>query len=74
MKRQWLKKIRTDANMTQGDVAKIVPIATSTYAMYEQGRRTPSVKIASEIGFQLGFDWKLFFETELHESCNKKLA
>lgn len=74
MERKWLKTIRVTAGMTQEEVAKAVRVAPSTYAMYEQGRRTPSVKVASAIGFRLDFDWKLFFESELHESCIKQLA
>ena len=37
-----LKEIREAKNMTQGNVARAVNIARTTYSNYEQGRTTPS--------------------------------
>lgn len=74
MKRVWLKKIREEKGMLQKDVASEIGVASSTYAMYEQGNRTPSVATAAKIGMVLNFDWQLFFEEQLHETCTEKLA
>lgn len=73
LERQWLKNARATVSMTQEEVAIKTEIASSTYAMYEQGRRTPSVKVARKIGNLLGFDWKDFFEPNVHELCNKRV-
>lgn len=44
-----LKKLRTDNNLTQEQLAKSVDIATSTIAMYENGSRLPSLSSAIKI-------------------------
>lgn len=68
--REWLKKIRLDNNLTQEEFADRLQIARTTYAMYEQGERTPSVARAKKIADQLECDWVLFFTDSLHETCS----
>ena len=54
--RDWLKKIRQDRKMTQGDVARLVGITSQYYCFIENGQRRPSpqaaIKIASVLGFK----------------------
>lgn len=73
-KRLWLEEARKQYKFTQEDVAVKVGVARTTYAMYEQNQRTPSVAIAAKIGSILKVDWQLFFEEQLRESCNNKTA
>lgn len=70
--RDWLKEKRTKSKMTQEQVAMKVGVARTTYAMYEQGERDPSVGVAVKIGEVLRFKWTLFFEDKVHEVRNKK--
>ncbi|SIT91494.1 helix-turn-helix transcriptional regulator [Edaphobacillus lindanitolerans] len=70
--RLWLKEKREKKNLTQEQVALKVGIARTTYAMYEQGRRTPDVGVAVKIGDLLKFKWILFFEKEVHEARKRK--
>ncbi|KLV15501.1 helix-turn-helix transcriptional regulator [Bacillus altitudinis] len=69
--REWLKKKRTEKNMTQEDVALKAGIARTTYASIEQGERNAGVKTAKSISKVLEFDWTLFFEDSLHVTRNK---
>lgn len=64
--RIWLKEKRLEANLTQKKAAKLVGVARTTYAMYEQGERNPSVGVAKRIADTLDFKWTLFFEDEVH--------
>lgn len=68
--RKWLKDRRAAVGLTQEEVAKKTSIARTTYAAYEQGERDPSVTVAKKIGVVLEFHWTLFFENNVHESCN----
>lgn len=62
--RHWLKDIRISQELTQEQVAVKAGMASSTYAMYEQGRRKPNVDAAMKIAGALGFEWTIFFEQE----------
>lgn len=73
MKRVWLIELRNKSKLTQEEVAERVGIARTTYAMYEQGQRTPKVPTILKIADALDFEWQLFFEEQLHDTC-KKLA
>lgn len=73
-KRIWLEKARKNYKFTQEDVADKVGVARTTYAMYEQNQRTPSVAIAAKIGSLLKVDWQLFFEEQLRDSRSDKTA
>lgn len=70
--RDWLKKKRLKRGLTQEQLAEMVGIARTTYAMYEQGERDPSVGVAIKIGDTLKFNWPLFFEDKVHEMRIKK--
>ncbi|MCM3316149.1 helix-turn-helix transcriptional regulator [Rummeliibacillus stabekisii] len=65
--RKWLKTIRIEKGMTQQRVSERANIERSYYTMIEQGKRTPSVKVAKDIAEVLGFDWTIFFETKCNE-------
>lgn len=65
--RKWLKEKRLNAGLTQEQLAIESGIARTTYAMYEQGERNPSVSAAMSIANVLEFKWTIFFEDELHE-------
>lgn len=53
----YLEQLRVKANISQQKVAKQVGIATSTYCMYEQGKRDVSkekaIKIAEAVGCKI---------------------
>jgi putative transcriptional regulator len=70
--RDWLKEKRLKRGLTQEQLAEMVGIARTTYAMYEQGERDPSVGVAIKIGDTLKFNWPLFFEDKVHEMRSKK--
>jgi transcriptional regulator with XRE-family HTH domain len=57
----WLKKIRTDQQKTQRQVAQQAGISTSGYANVETGTRQPSVIMAIKIATVLKFKWTKFF-------------
>lgn len=64
MKRNWLIEKRRETNLIQSNVATMVGINRTTYALYESGQRNPSVQIAMKLGEALGFDWTRFFDEE----------
>ena len=66
--RSWLEEKRLEKGLTQEQTAILSDIARTTYAMIEQGKRNPSVKVAKQISNVLDFNWTLFFEDKLHES------
>ncbi|MDU0103046.1 helix-turn-helix transcriptional regulator [Bacillus velezensis] len=67
--RTWLLHIRTQAEMTQEEVAMKADIKRPYYSQIESGARRPSVQVAKKISKVLKFDWALFFENE----CSEKL-
>ncbi len=72
--RKWLKSNRLEKGMTQHDVAEKANIERSYYTMIEQGKRTPSVKVAKDISEVLGFDWTIFFESKCNETKHFQTA
>ncbi|MDE0581516.1 helix-turn-helix domain-containing protein [Planococcus sp. A6] len=70
--RKWLKDQRINLGFTQEEVAEKAGIARTTYAMIEQGERSPSVIVAKKIAQSLEFQWTIFFEKEVHESRSEK--
>jgi transcriptional regulator with XRE-family HTH domain len=56
-----LKKLRTDKNMTQQELAKILKISSSTIGMYEQNRRSPDIETLKKIAqhFNVSVDYLL---------------
>lgn len=59
--RVWLKDYRNHFDYTQNDMAKMLGIAVTTYASYEQGYRTPKVSSAKKYAHKLNIDWNYFF-------------
>lgn len=57
-----LRKARTDAGMTQRELANAVGVTRNHICQIEKGKTTPSPKIAQEIGRVLHFEWTRFFE------------
>lgn len=59
--REWLRKARTEKNMTELEVARLSNIAQPFYHNIEMGKKRPSVDTAKRIAATLGFSWTLFF-------------
>lgn len=68
--RTWLREMRLSKKMSQEEFAKFLHLPTTTYASYEQGFRTPSVKKAKVIAKKLDVSWVNFFDQELLTSSN----
>lgn len=61
--RSKLIKLRKDKGFTQEQMARLLKIKRTTYANYEMGYRTPSIKIAMEIKKVLAInDDKIFLQ------------
>lgn len=54
-----LKSLRTDANLTQHQLATRLKVATSTIGMYESGKRMPDTSILAELAriFNVSIDY-----------------
>lgn len=61
-----LKELRTEKNITQKELAKILEISTTCYAGYEQGYREPDFKTLKKIClfFDVSADYLLGLEDE----------
>ena len=70
--REWLRQKRVSKKLTQEQVAKKAGIARTTYAMIEHNQRDPSVNVAKSIAKTLGFEWTIFFDDKIHESCTEE--
>lgn len=62
--REWLRKIRTDTELSEMEVARRAGIAQPFYHNIEMGIKNPSVDTAKRIAAALSFDWTLFFADE----------
>lgn len=49
-----LKELRVSKNLTQREVALQLELATTTYSMYEQGRREPDIETIQKIAIFYG--------------------
>ena len=56
-----LKKLRSDADMTQEDLAKKLDVTRSAVGMYEQGKRMPDFEHLDALAdmFDVSFDYLL---------------
>ena len=56
-----IRRLRTGARMTQGELASRLEISKSTVGMYEQGRREPPYDLLLRLGelFGVSVDWLL---------------
>jgi len=59
---EWLKAIRTNANLTQKDISTETGISESYYCLIESGERKPSVIVAQAIANVLNFNWTKFYD------------
>lgn len=69
-----LKILRTEKNLTQLDLAKLLKVSPSTIGMYEQSRREPdgsTIKIIADY-FNVSIDY-LMGLTNIRESADKIL-
>ena len=64
---QRLSELRRESKRTQEEVAKSIGVAKTTYASYEQGKRTPDTETQNKIAdlFDVSLDY-------LHGRSNKK--
>lgn len=69
--RDWLRKKRMDAHLSEAETARRAGIAQPFYHNIEMGIKNPSVDTAKKIAAVLNFDWTLFFPDEdLKEAVN----
>lgn len=52
-----LKEGRQKLGWTMKQVAEQLDISESYYCLLEQGRRSPSARLAKKLGDLMGFDW-----------------
>lgn len=57
-----LKKARTDAGLTQQQLADKCHVVRTTICEIERGVNRPSVQVAKLIANELHLDWTQFFE------------
>lgn len=57
-----LKEVRTNAGMTQEQLATLCNVQRTTITMIENGENKPSVQLAMKLGEVLNFEWKECFE------------
>lgn len=57
-----LKEKRTEAGLTQAQLAEKCHVVRTTICEIERGVNRPSIETAKRIGEVLGFDWSKFFE------------
>jgi transcriptional regulator with XRE-family HTH domain len=62
--RKWLKDTRSNAGLTQKDIADKSGITRQHYNFIENNERRPSVQSAKKIAEVLGFNWTKFFEVD----------
>lgn len=55
IKREWLKKLRKDQELSTREVADLFGVSYQHYNDIENGRRNPSVKLALDLADFYGF-------------------
>lgn len=63
--RDWLRKKRMDAHLSEAETARRAGIAQPFYHNIEMGTKNPSVRTAKKIAAVLGFNWGAFFPDEM---------
>lgn len=72
---EHLKHLRQEKELSQKEVAKKTGVAVSTYANWEQGRRTPSIDDIFKILFALETEPNDLFDLQAYaEIARKKKA
>lgn len=68
-----LKSLRTRRKITQSDFAKVIGVARTTYAMYEQGQREPDYATLQKIAdyYEVSLDFLVGRENEKSTSNNE---
>lgn len=61
-KREWLITKRKKKGLSQKEVARLINATQQMYSYVENGRRTPSTKLAKKIADVLNFSWTKFYE------------
>jgi transcriptional regulator with XRE-family HTH domain len=71
-----VKKIRKEAGLTQKELAQILKISSGTVAMWEMGKRNPSLKTLEGLSkiFSAPTDYLLGFTDELPHLKNEAKA
>lgn len=62
-KREWLRELRQEKNLTQKEVAQEVGVQRHYYTNIENGKTFPSFELAYKLSRVLEFDLKNFFDT-----------
>ncbi len=57
-----LKKIRTEKNMSQKEVAIRIGVTAATICRYELGKRKIPFEIAKKLADMFNISWQLFYE------------
>lgn len=68
MKREWLKQLRKDRNLTGRAAAAEIGISHNYLFEIENGVRNPSGKLALKIATYYSFDMSRFFIDQLPQS------
>jgi putative transcriptional regulator len=68
LKREWLKELRKDRNLTGRAAAAEIGISHNYLFEIENGVRNPSGKLALKIATYYGFDMSRFFMDQLPQS------
>ena len=59
------KKLRTEYNMTQAELAKALDMSRSTIGMYEQGKREPDFETLEKISDYFNVSMSVFLEDHM---------
>ena len=59
------KKLRTEYNMTQAELAKALNMSRSTIGMYEQGKREPDFETLEKISDYFNVSMSVFLEDQM---------
>lgn len=59
------KKLRTEYNMTQAELAKALNVSRSTIGMYEQGKREPDFETLEKISDYFNVSMSVFLEDQM---------
>ena len=66
-----LKKARTEAGLTQQQLAERCHVVRTTICEIERGTNKPSVQVAKLIAHELGFAWTEFYDDDDTETEQK---
>ena len=68
-----LRQLRTDAGMSQEELAKRLGLAKSTISMYESGSREPSLEILEAIADTFNVDMNTLTDSKKSSELSDKL-